>query len=110
MQPQNPDPKIIVPNKDGDLVQTSSDGVNAASPNYGIELKVNPSWAHQETSENVVATIVDITSILIAYRLGMDQYGIVSALGYAALDAYVVIWQRKRLTKWVHKFVTFVSG
>ena len=40
----------------------------------------------------------------------MDQYGIVSALAYATFDAYIVIWQRKRLTKWVHKLITFISS
>ena len=94
--------------------EVTKDGLSnstiTAPPNHEIGSKVHPSWAHQETGENLVATIVDITSIMVAYRLGMDQYGIVSALGYAAFDAYIVIWQRKRLARWVHKLITFISS
>lgn len=57
----------------------------------------------------MVASVVDVASILFAYRLGMDQFGIAAALGYALLDAYLVIWQRKRFTNWIHKFISFIS-
>ena len=110
MQRQSPDSKVIVPNTSAETIQGLSNSTITASPDYRMAPEVRPSWAHQETGENIVATIVDITSIMVAYRLGMDQYGIVSALAYATFDAYIVIWQRKRLTKWVHKLITFISS
>lgn len=110
MPSENPDSKVIVPNKNGETIQGLSNSTITASPDYQIPSEVRPGWAHQDTGENLVATIVDITSIMVAYRLGMDQYGIVSALAYATFDAYIVIWQRKRLTKWVHKLITFISS
>ena len=69
----------------------------------------NNSLLRRETSENVVASVVDVASILFAYRLGMDHFGIAAALGYALFDAYLVIWQRKRFNNWIHKFISFIS-
>ena len=49
--------------------------------------------------ENLVATSVDILSISVAYQLGISQSGFLIGALYAVLDAYVVIWQRRRLTE-----------
>jgi acid phosphatase family membrane protein YuiD len=55
-----------------------------------------------EFAENSVATAVDMLSISVAYQLGISQSGFIIGFLYAVLDAYVVIWQRRRLTKLAH--------
>jgi hypothetical protein len=62
-----------------------------------------------EFVENVVATAVDMLSISIAYQLGISQSGFVIGFLYAVLDAYVVIWQRRRLTKLLHLVTSWLS-
>jgi hypothetical protein len=55
-----------------------------------------------EFAENLVATAVDMLSISVAYQLGINQSGFIIGTLYAVLDAYVVIWQRRRLTRLAH--------
>ena len=55
-----------------------------------------------EFVENLVATAVDMLSISVAYQLGINQSGFIVGTLYAVLDAYVVIWQRRRLTRLAH--------
>jgi hypothetical protein len=55
-----------------------------------------------EFVENLVATAVDMLSISVAYQLGINQSGFIIGFLYAVMDAYVVIWQRRRLTKLAH--------
>lgn len=55
-----------------------------------------------EFAENLVATAVDMLSISVAYQLGINQSGFIIGFLYAVLDAYVVIWQRRRLTRLAH--------
>jgi len=54
-----------------------------------------------ETFENVVATFVDIGSIIVAYAIGVNGYGLVAGLGYAMFDAFLVVWMRKRIVRLV---------
>jgi hypothetical protein len=63
-----------------------------------------------EFIENLVATGVDMLSISVAYQLGINQSGLVVGFLYAVLDAYVVIWQRKRLTRLMHQVASGLSG
>ena len=53
-------------------------------------------------AENLVATAADMLSISVAYQIGINQLGLLVGLMYAVLDAYLVIWQRKRLTRLMH--------
>jgi len=62
-------------------------------------------WLSQEFAENVVATVVDFSSILFAYNLGLHQFGTGFGLAYAAFDAYVVIWLRRPLTRGIRRFL-----
>jgi len=62
-----------------------------------------------EFAENLVATAVDMLSISVAYQLGINQSGFVVGFFYAVLDAYVVIWQRKRITKLMHLVTSRLS-
>jgi len=53
---------------------------------------------NQEIAENSVATVIDFASIMLAYNLGVSQLGVAIGIAYAAFDAFIVIWLRKRLT------------
>jgi hypothetical protein len=63
-----------------------------------------------EFVENLVATAVDMLSISVAYQLGINQSGFIVGTLYAVLDAYVVIWQRRRLTRLTHLITARLSG
>jgi hypothetical protein len=63
-----------------------------------------------EFIENLVATAVDVLSISVAYQLGINQSGLAIGFLYAVLDAYVVIWQRKRLTRLMHVVASRLSS
>ena len=63
-----------------------------------------------EFAENLVATAVDMLSLSVAYQLGINQSGFIIGVLYAVLDAYVVIWQRRRLTKLAHIITVRLSG
>jgi hypothetical protein len=52
-----------------------------------------------ETFENVVATFVDLASIMVAYTIGMNQSSFLLGLAYGAFDAFIVVWMRKPMTK-----------
>jgi hypothetical protein len=62
-----------------------------------------------EFVENLVATAVDMLSISVAYKLGISQSGFIIGFLYAVLDAYVVIWQRRRLTRLMHLTTSSLS-
>jgi hypothetical protein len=55
-----------------------------------------------DLAENLVATAVDMLSISVAYQIGINQLGLLVGVLYAVLDAYLVIWQRRRLTRLMH--------
>ena len=50
-----------------------------------------------KTKDNIIASVVDFTSIVFAYKLGVAQLGIAAGLGYGVFDAWLVIWQRERI-------------
>jgi hypothetical protein len=50
-----------------------------------------------KTKDNLIASVVDFTSIVFAYKLGVAQLGIAAGLGYGVFDAWLVIWQRERI-------------
>ncbi len=62
-----------------------------------------------EFAENLVATAVDMLSMAVAYQLGISQSGFIIGALYAVLDAYVIIWQRRRLTKLAHLITAKLS-
>ena len=128
---QNPDPKATVSNvaiispispisnvstvatisnvSNGETIQGVSVNPTITSPDYGTKIGVRRSWDNQETAENIVATTIDLASIIFAYSLGVGQFGVTAAIGYAMFDAYIVIWQRKRFTNWIHQVITFMT-
>lgn len=53
---------------------------------------------NHEILENAVASVVDITSVMIAYTIGIQQSSILLGLAYGVFDAIIVVWMRKPLT------------
>ena len=53
----------------------------------------------RDTFENVIATVVDIASIMVAYAIGIHQSNFILGLFYGMFDALVVVWMRKPLAK-----------
>jgi hypothetical protein len=55
--------------------------------------------------ENAVASLVDLTSIMVAYQIGAYNFGLGSGLAYGCFDAFLVVWMRKpisRFARWVN--------
>jgi hypothetical protein len=53
--------------------------------------------SNREVFENVVATFVDIASIMVAYTIGIHQSSFFLGLAYGLFDAAIVVWMRKPL-------------
>lgn len=51
--------------------------------------------------ENAVASLVDVSSILFAYQIGVENFSILFGLMYAAFDAFLVVWMRKPIYRFV---------
>ncbi|MEM0287412.1 MAG: hypothetical protein QXG05_04465 [Nitrososphaerota archaeon] len=58
--------------------------------------------------ENAVASVVDVTSIFIAYTIGVNQMGF--GIAYALFDAWMVVWMRKRIFSLVKKIMGKLKG
>jgi hypothetical protein len=41
--------------------------------------------------------------MLVAYRLGVEQLGLFAGIGYGIFDAWIVIWQRERISLVIHR-------
>lgn len=52
----------------------------------------------RQTNENIIASIVDFISIFVAYRIGVQEMGILSGMAYGLFDAWLVVWQRERIS------------
>jgi hypothetical protein len=59
-----------------------------------------------DTKENILASFVDMGSILMAYNIGMSQLGLVAGILYGIFDAWIVVWQRKRISDLMYRVVT----
>jgi hypothetical protein len=60
-----------------------------------------------EIFENTVASLIDLTSILFAYQLGVANFGLWAGILYAIFDAFIVVWMRKpisRFVRWISPF------
>jgi hypothetical protein len=60
-----------------------------------------------EVFENAVASLVDMSSILFAYQIGVNGFGMGIGILYACFDAFIVIWMRKpiaRFARWISPF------
>jgi len=64
---------------------------------------------NHEVFENVVASVVDVASIMVAYTIGISQSSFLLGIAYAIFDAIIVVWLRKPLSRVVQSLVA-LSG
>jgi len=62
----------------------------------------------RRTQDNIVASVVDIGSIFLAYQIGVSQLGLFAGFAYGVFDAWIVVWQRERISNFIHRAETFV--
>jgi hypothetical protein len=62
--------------------------------------------ASKEVHENLVASVVDVGSIFLAYSIGIHQLGFEFGIAYALFDAWIVIWMRKPITRMIKRILT----
>ena len=60
---------------------------------------------NHEVFENVVASVVDVASIMVAYTIGISQSSFLLGIAYAFFDAIIVVWLRKPLSRVVRSLV-----
>lgn len=61
----------------------------------------------REVFENSVASIVDVASIMLAYRIGIQQSSIEMGFAYGIFDAIIVVWMRRPISRAIHRIFTF---
>jgi len=84
-------------------------GINEAPLNVGSASEVlsrsrGGMFDSHELLENGIATFVDVSSIMVAYAIGMHQASLLLGIAYGFLDAFVVIWMRKPFARAVRWF------
>ena len=57
----------------------------------------------RETYENIVATFVDMGSIMFAYAIGLRQMNLELGMLYAIFDAWIVVWMRKPIASGIRR-------
>jgi hypothetical protein len=62
---------------------------------------LNAKAGELELFENTIATLVDVTSILFAYQIGLHNFGWEVGILYSLLDAFVVVWMRRPISRFV---------
>lgn len=58
----------------------------------------------------MVATSVDIASIMVAYTVGIHQFNFLLGLAYAFFDALIVVWMRKPLSRLIRSALAIRGG
>lgn len=58
----------------------------------------------------MVASVVDVTSIMVAYTIGVTQSSFLLGLGYGIFDAIIVVWMRKPITKFIRTLINIRSS
>jgi hypothetical protein len=53
----------------------------------------------------MVASAVDVTSIMVAYTIGITQSSILLGLAYGVFDAIIVVWMRKPLSRLIRNLI-----
>ncbi len=53
---------------------------------------------------------MDVTSVMVAYTIGITQSSILLGLAYGVFDAIIVVWMRKPLTRLIRKAVRLATG
>ncbi len=57
----------------------------------------------------MVASVIDISSIMIAYTIGVTQSSFLLGLAYGLFDAFLVVWLRKPISGLVRRAVNFTA-
>ena len=63
-----------------------------------------------EVFENVVASLVDMASIMVAYSIGISQANFILGLAYGIFDAVIVVWMRKPISGAIHRLFVAALG
>ena len=50
-----------------------------------------------------MASVVDVTSVMVAYTIWITQSSVFMGLAYAIFDAIIVVWMRKPITRLVKR-------
>jgi hypothetical protein len=66
--------------------------------------------SNHELFENAVASVVDVTSVMIAYTIGIQQSNFLLGVAYALFDAFIVVWMRKPISRGIRGVFLFATG
>lgn len=53
---------------------------------------------------------MDVTSVMVAYTIGITQSSVLLGLAYGIFDAIIVVWMRKPLSQLVRRMVRLGMG
>jgi hypothetical protein len=77
--------------------------LDPSPPRSAIDSRPSMLSSH-ELLENGIATFVDVSSIMVAYAIGMHQSSLLLGLAYGFMDAFIVVWMRRpfaRIVRWL---------
>lgn len=74
-----------------------------------MDRRTTKSTGNHEIFENMVASVVDVTSVMVAYTIGITQSSVFLGLAYGIFDAIVVVWMRKPITRAVRSAIALVN-
>jgi len=57
----------------------------------------------RRTQVNIIASVVEFGSMFLAYQVGLSQLGLLAGFAYAMFDAWLVVWQRERISNLIHR-------
>lgn len=57
----------------------------------------------------MVASVVDISSIMVAYTIGVTQSSFLVGLAYGVFDAFLVVWLRKPISGAIRRAVDITT-
>ncbi len=53
----------------------------------------------------MVASAVDVASVMVAYTIGLTQSSMFLGLAYGVFDAIIVVWMRKPLSRLIRSLI-----
>lgn len=68
-------------------------------------MRPKASMSNHDIFENVVASVVDVASLMVAYTIGVTQSSVLLGLAYGIFDAIIVVWMRKPLARAVRRLI-----
>lgn len=58
----------------------------------------------------MVASVVDVTSVMVAYTIGITQSSVLLGLAYGVFDAIIVVWMRKPISRAIRRVAGIAGG